>query len=268
MKAAIIGLIGLASFGPAVHAVVVDQATEYEQASSPTQDSQSQDASIFSSQEVQPSQPQTTLKPFVARYKSEWDVGFFSLDIKGTRRLEQLESGKWKLTFKADSSAASLKEVSTFELIDGQIQPLEYTYQVSGLVTEPDRHLEFDPAEEVVRDHKKNRDLTNQWAPGIQDAQTYMLQASLDLSLHPTLPLSYPVFEKKKTKLFNFEVVGEETIKTKIGKVNTVKIRQIRKDNREVIVWLDKDRQYLLARLIDKKKGKTRYRIDLVGIDS
>jgi len=207
------------------------------------------------------------LTPFTARYTSEWNLGWFSIDIKGSRKLEQQEDGHWKLTFKADSSAATLLEESIFDLENGQIQPLEYRYKVSGLVTEPDRSLEFLPNTEIIRDHKKKKDHTNQWAPGIQDAQTYMLQASLDLSLHPTLPLSYPVFEKKKTKVFNFEIIGEEVIKTRAGKLNTVKIQQVRKDNRKVTVWLLKDKQFLLARLVDKKNGKTRYKIDLVAID-
>ena len=273
MKAAIVGFIGLISVfsvcSTAV-AVVVDGATEPHQRQIDSAQSGKNTTTVSASSvdNQAPSSSDTNLRPFVARYKSEWDVGWFSIDIKGTRTLKQLENGHWQLIFKADSSAAALKEVSRFEVTDGQIQPLEYEYQVSGLVTEPDRHLEFIPTQEIVRDHKKKRDHTNQWAPGIQDAQTYMLQASLDLTLHPTLPLSYPVFEKKKTKLFNFEIVGEEVIKTQIGKLNTVKIKQVRKDSREVTVWLAKDHQYLLARLVDKKKGKTRYRIDLVGIDS
>lgn len=209
-----------------------------------------------------------TLQPFVAKYESKWDLGWFSIQIKGSRILKQLKDGNWQLTFDADSSAASLQETSVFELINGQIQPLTYNYKVTGLVTEPDRSLEFLPTKETVRDHKKRKDVTNQWAPGIQDAQTYMLQASLDLATHPTLPLSYPVFEKKKTKVFNFEVVGEEIIKTKAGKLATVKIQQVRKDNRRVTVWLAKDKQFLLVRLVDKKNGKTRYKIDLVAIES
>ena len=263
MKAAIIGFASLIGTCSMATAVVVEQTTELHSSGSVVSGASSgqTDLSPLSTPSTS-ALPASTLAPFTARYKSEWDVGFFSIDIEGTRSLEQLSDGQWRLTFKADSSAASLKEISTFELADGQIQPLDYQYQVSGLVTEPNRHLQFLPMQEIVRDHKKNRDHTN------QDAQTYMLQASLDLALHPTLPLSYPVFEKKKTKLFNFEIVGEEVIKSPLGKLNTVKIRQVRKDSREVIVWLDKDRQYLLARLIDKKKGKTRYRIDLVDIDS
>ena len=266
MKPVIVGLflcLGLA--GPA-HAVVDDSADALTQSGNTETDGSKQD-SWGDEPTSSTGEPKATLTPFNARYESEWNLGWFSIDIKGSRQLKRLDNDRWELVFEADSSAASLKEVSVFSVDDGQIQPLEYRYQVSGLVTEPDRSLEFRPDDEIIRDHKKNKDHTNQWAPGIQDAQTYMLQASLDLMLHPTLPLSYPVFEKKRTKVFNFEIVGEEIIKTRAGKLNTIKIQQVRKDNRRVTVWLIKDKQFLLARLVDKQNGKTRYKIDLVAID-
>ena len=220
----------------------------------------------------------TTLKPFSARYKTEWKLGWFSIDVEAERNLRQLPSGHWLLTFEAETSAAALKETSEFSFDDGQIKPLEYRYRATGLFNEADRTLLFSPQLKLIKDLENNKDYPKAWKNEVHDNLTYMLQASLDLSTlrkdtgSPENPannheLSYPVFEKKRVKDFQFRIIGEEQLSTRIGKLKTIKVEQIRqKKGREVFAWFAIDRGYQLVRLVDKEKGKTRYQIDITDL--
>lgn len=207
-----------------------------------------------------------TLTPFSADYRTEWKLGWFSIDIDAKRSLQRLANGNWFLSFEAETGAAALKETSEFSLKDGQIQPLEYHYDASGLFNEPDRSLLFLPPLRLVKDLKNNKNYPEAWQQEIQDNLTYMLQAGLDLAAGKT-ELAYTVFEKKRAKEFRFRVVGEEVINTRIGKLRTLKIEQIRdRKSREVFAWFAIDHHYNLVQLRDKENGKTRYQIDITHL--
>lgn len=213
-----------------------------------------------------PSPPRMTLQPFYARYETRYKLSFLSFDIEAERRLQPLDKQQWQISFDASASAASLHENARFRVVDGQIQPLEYSMRGSGLIQEDDRSLLFDHDQQQIRDMLEGSVFSNRWQQGIQDKLTYMLQASLDLAAGKEL-LSYPVFEKNKAKTYAFERLGNEQLNTRVGRLNTVKIRQIRKDRREITAWLAVDKNYLLVRLLDSEKGKTRYEINLVETD-
>jgi len=61
----------------------------------------------------------------------------------------------------------------------------------------------------------------------------------------------------KKLKQYRFEVVGEETLDTPLGKVTTIKVRRKENNNeeREIYAWFAKDFQYLLVRLQQEENG-------------
>lgn len=210
--------------------------------------------------------PEVQLTPFTAHYITEWKLGWFSIDIKAKRELKRLPNTNWQLTFVAETGAAKLKETSELSVKNQRIQPLHYRYRASGLFNEDDRTLKFLPESKSVLDQEKNKTHSNAWETEVQDNLTYMLQAGLDLAAGKT-EFTYPVFEKNTKKPFRFRVIGEEVLKTKAGTLTTVKVMQVREDkNREVYAWFDKDKHFLLVRLLDKKKGKKRYEINVTDI--
>lgn len=217
-------------------------------------------------QDVRAETATPVLHPFSASYKTEWKLGWFSIDIEASRTLRQLASGHWQLSFEAETSAAALKETSEFIFGNGRIMPQEYRYRASGLFNEPDRTLVFAPALHLVKDLENNRDYPKAWENEVQDNLTYMLQAGLDLA-QGKQELNYEVFEKKRSKTFSFRVIGEEELNTGIGHLQTIKVQQLRKkSNREIFAWFAIDHHYQLVRLVDKENGKTRYQIDITGL--
>lgn len=205
------------------------------------------------------------LKPFEAHYTSSYKLGFLNFEIEAKRQLTELDNNTWQLDFSASASAASLDERSRFRLIDGVITPLQYTLEGSGLIQEDDRALSFNTANKTITDDLNNKVYPDQWQTGLQDKLTYMLQISLDIAADKQ-NLDYPVFEKNKLKNYRFEIIGEEILTTRVGPLKTIKIRQVRKDKRDITAWLAMDKQYLLVKLVDKDKNHKRYEIDLVSI--
>lgn len=214
---------------------------------------------------AQAAQSSEPLKPFKAYYKSKIRLGWFSIGVKATRELSQQADGNWLLDFTAEASVAKVKESSLMRFNNGQYQPLSYRYRATGLVDEPDQTLNFKASNRRVEDLENNKTF-NVWNNKIQDNISYMMQASLDLMANKT-ELVYPVFERRKIKDFKFKILAKENLKTDFGVLKTIKIEQvIENKNKHIYAWLASDYQYVLARLQEVDKGKTRYNIELTDL--
>lgn len=205
------------------------------------------------------------LKPFKAHYKSSIRLGWFSVGVKAIREFKQQTDGNWLLNFTAEASVAKVVETSLMSFKNGQYQPISYRYRATGLVDEPDQTLSFKADKKLVDDLENNKAF-KVWNDKIQDNISYMLQASLDLMANKK-NLSYPVFERRKIKDFKFEIIAEEHLKTDFGTLNSLKIKLLGSPKDEQVhAWLAKDYQYLLVRLQETRKGKTRYKIELTDL--
>jgi hypothetical protein len=72
-------------------------------------------------------------------------------------------------------------------------------------------------------------------------------------------PNPYDIVDRKRLKQYRFELLGEELVETPIGKLNTVKLKRLRKEGspRETIIWLAKDWDFLLTKIHQKENGKS-----------
>ncbi|MFG1490851.1 DUF3108 domain-containing protein, partial [Oceanospirillum sp. HFRX-1_2] len=85
-----------------------------------------------------------------------------------------------------------------------------------------------------------------------QDLLSYQLKLRYDLMQNPEQKkFQYPVADGGKIKYFTFRVVGEEILKTPMGRLNTIKLESLRHSKMDVehIVWLAKDWDNLLVRI-------------------
>lgn len=212
-----------------------------------------------------------TKKPypaFTADYNATWSGGWFPINVDAKRSLIYLADGRAKLIFEADSSIAGLKEISTFRFSDNSIQPLQYRYIRTGLFKEPDRNQIFDWQKNLIVNGDNQKVFEGHWNDQVQDNLSYNLQASIDLKQGKT-QFTYPVFDRKKIKNFNFQLVGFESLNTHVGTLRTVKIEQLEsnKSKKKTYIWFATDYDYLLVRLKQKQKDGQTYQIDLTGAD-
>lgn len=202
---------------------------------------------------------------FTADYNATWTGGWFPINVDAKRSLRYQEDGSAVLTFEADSAIAGLEEISTFRFLNNTIQPLQYRYLRTGLFKEPDRNQLFDWQEKKVINGDSKKVFEGHWHEKIQDNLSYNMQASIDLKQGKT-QFTYPVFDRKKIKDFKFQLVGFESLKTKVGTLRTVKIEQL-EEKTKTFIWFAKDYDYLLVRLKQKQKDGQTYQIDLTGAD-
>lgn len=206
-----------------------------------------------------------TLKPFRVQYRTRVKLGWIKLDVNATRTLKQLNNDEWEIRFDATASVGQINEYSRFRLMDNKIEPIIYRRRASGLIDKYNQTLEFNNDSQQIIDLETELPLPIQWQAGIQNDLTYMLQIILDLKNNKE-KFSYPVYQKNRIKVLNFGVTGREVIKTQAGIFETLKISQIRNDNKRVEAWFTDDDFHHFIRLLDQKDGEVRYRIDAVDI--
>jgi len=80
--------------------------------------------------------------------------------------------------------------------------------------------------------------------------------------------LTYTVLEKEKLKKFQFHIVKEEKIKTKLGSLNTIKLyRESKSGKHRSTIWLAKDLDYFIVRMMQEKDGKLVTKAEITHIE-
>ncbi|WP_231491603.1 DUF3108 domain-containing protein [Microbulbifer sp. HZ11] len=202
------------------------------------------------------------LVPFTAIYEAE----FSGFGVKAERKLTGSPQS-WRLDFSAHSMFAKIEEYSRFAQQGTRLTPQHYDYQKSGLGRDRHTALSFeDGGKRILNIYDKSRSIDN--APAnIQDKISYQLQLAIDIANGKT-PLQYQVADGKKIRDYEFEVAGEETINTPMGKVRTIKVQRVRgKDaDRVTNIWFAPEWNYALVKLMQREENGKSYQITLTKL--
>jgi len=179
--------------------------------------------------------------------------------ITVTHSLAVEADGTQKMHFRAESWFASIDEVSHLRWDDekSQVKPLHYVYKRRGVGRNRDAELSFDWDKQIVVNNVQNSSWKMDISQQVQDKLSYQLQLQQDL-LDGKSKFVYQIADGGRLKEYAFEIVGEETLDTPLGKVNTVKVKRTRENSdRITFAWLAKDWDYLLVRMQQEEKGDT-----------
>ncbi|AMO57136.1 DUF3108 domain-containing protein [Endozoicomonas montiporae] len=203
-----------------------------------------------------PGKPEATVpaqtiqpKPFTAHYSTRYS-GFRA---RGSRSLTQ-QDNEWILEFGADASVVSLMETTRFTINKGQVKPLQYRYKRGGLFGSKPEEATFDwKTMQAKWDHE---DLPVTFPANAQDKLSYQYQLGLDLAAGKT-DLRYPVIDDDEVYEREFIIEGEEVLETDAGKLNTVRVK-IKRDNnkRQTWIWFAKDWDYVLVKFHQKDESE------------
>ncbi|WP_252176082.1 DUF3108 domain-containing protein [Endozoicomonas sp. 4G] len=202
-----------------------------------------------------PAQPaEATLKPFTAEYKAEVS----GISGSGTRSLKK-EGDQWVLNFSANASviiaSISLDETTRFNLQKGQVRPLDYRYERSGIGGKPAKTAKFDWKTMKASWQQDDKQSTVSFKPGAQDPLSYQLQLRLDLKAGKK-ELAYPVVDDDEVYERRFVIEADEVLNTPAGPLNTTRVKVVREDkDRETWIWFAKDWDYVLVQLHQKENG-------------
>jgi len=218
--------------------------------------------------EAQPSLPSAPIlrpKDFRAIYKAK----FSGFSIEASRELHTLPNQQQQLSFRASTWLAKLNETSRFSWGDlGQLIPRRYEYHRSGLGKPRDAVLDFDWARLRVVNNVQAKPWSMTIPELTLDKLSYQLQLRSDL-LNGKQSLQYDIADGGRLKTYLFEMVGEEMLQTRLGKLATVKIKKIRSTGkkRTTYIWMAKNWDYLLVKLQQTENNGKTYAIHLLSAE-
>lgn len=192
-------------------------------------------------------------KTFDNQYKAK----LYGFNITVTNRLTKHADNHYDLLFKFDSMIGNITETSSMQWDQAKqtIKPLHYVYKRRGLGKDRDADLTFDWNKKTVTNKVQQTNWKMDITQRVQDKLSYQIQLQQDL-ISGQKNFSYQIADGGHLKEYTFATLGEEILDTPLGKVNTVKVKRSRdNDKRVTYAWLAKDWNYLLVRLQQEEKG-------------
>ncbi|ADZ90770.1 DUF3108 domain-containing protein [Marinomonas mediterranea] len=206
--------------------------------------------------------PDSFIPPYSATYSTVWKKGI-SLKVEGTQTLSKTSDNVWNFKFKASTLIASLHEEVSFTKQDETIVPLSYFYKSQVLGKKRKATLTFDWDKNTVKNDIKNKPWNMKIEEGTIDKLGVQLQIRNDLRNHKK-DLTYKIADGGHVKHWSFARRGTETIDTKIGRVNAIKVE--RTDNtskkKQTYFWFAPSLNYLLVKMEHYEDGES-YKLNL-----
>ncbi len=112
---------------------------------------------------------------------------------------------------------------------------------------------------------EKGKAISLPLTPGLLDKSTYQLALQEDVAAGKK-SMRYRVVDGDDIDTYEFRVVGSESVKTKAGRIEAIKVERVRdpsQSKRETQLWFAKDWDYLLVSLRQVEKDGKEYQIVL-----
>ena len=157
-----------------------------------------------------------------------------------------------------------IEETSVWILEDNQIRPQSYVYQRTGGKKDKFLKLDFDWSNQLISVNDKKQSWSLDSEEYTLDKLIYQLALMRDLQ-RDKKELSYQVTDGEKLKTYNISILGMETILTPLGKIEAIKLKRIRNDEkaRQTTLWCAPTLNYLPVRIEHIEKDGTTFTAEL-----
>lgn len=154
-----------------------------------------------------------------------------------------------------------IRERSTFRIVDGRIEPLEY-HEDDGPSREKDNvALQFDWNARQVHGNAGAKSVTQPLETGTQDPLSVQIALMRELAAGNS-PTHFLLFDKTEAAEYHYTREGNVTLDTPLGRLETVVYRSDRPDSDRVMrFWLAPTLGYLPVRAERKRRGKTEFEL-------
>ena len=201
-----------------------------------------------------------SVPPFVAKYTVygkglPLGEGSISLEHTGANQY-RMSSHVWPTGLAAMMVSDRIDEYAEGELRDGQVLPKSYQQQRSGGKQSHDERANFNWAQQQVETRFDGQVAQLALKPGLVDPLSLHLLVISDLSRNQ-LPAEYSFVDEREIKTYQIQKQGEETLKTPLGNLLTVRIKQQKPDSTRITtLWFAPQLNYLPVQIVQEKKGK------------
>ena len=135
----------------------------------------------------------------------------------------------------------------------GQLYPLLYSYSRSGRKSRQ-VDIRFDWEARIAHHNANDKRWQLEIVPGTLDKLSYVIAAMADLS-RGKKDINYTVANGKILKRYRLKNLGEDSIETSLGVLDTVILHYKNSNNRETTFWCAPKFRYLPVRLIHRSRG-------------
>jgi len=161
--------------------------------------------------------------------------------------------------------SGAISERTTLEDIDETVRPLDYSSLDTIARPHRDTRYFFNQESDRVTGQYKTRLVDVPMRPGGHNRIS--AQVAIMLALRSkTWTSGFPIFDRGRWKDYEFEIAGEETVKTPSGHFETVEIRYSSADNaKSWSLYCAESLNYLPVMIIFREGSKTKSRALLTG---
>ncbi len=194
------------------------------------------------------------LKPYTAQYKTS--ARGMSLTLN--RELKLGENGVYTLTNGGGILIVGFKEKSQFRVEGTRVIPSTYVYQGTGLMNRR-REVRFTPGADTLRSLYKDKWYDLPYTENTLDRMSQQEQVRLLLLNDPTPTddVVITVADGKRVKDYTLVFVGEETLQTPLGKVDTLHFKRIHDNpDRKSDTWIAPAWDFMMVKTIHIEDGK------------
>ena len=202
---------------------------------------------------------EASLSPYHATYSST--IKGISAELK--QNLEHRGANLRLINNSASVLFVGFKEQAEFVERNGKVISKRYDYR-NKMSSRRNSSLRFDWHNNTVTDIK-HKQPPLAIPKGTMDMLSFHVQLRLDLINNPQFTeKNYSLVESSKLKTYTVTHLGEELINTPVGEYKAVKLKQQRPGkNKHTLIWLAKEKEYLLLRLQRIEKGQVVYQVNL-----
>lgn len=208
------------------------------------------DTSLATAARIAEPTPSPALKTYEARYQASAmglsATAYRSLTLEGEQyRLQNSIS----LTL-LGATVGSVTETSIFSLKEGDVTPLQYHYEQTGVGARSEQ-VDFDWQRNTAHSVAGDRNWMLPLTPGVMDRLSFSLQLGRDIDGSAHQEFSYQLVDRDDIDIHQYRITAEEVISTPAGDIDTLRIERVRESdsNRHTVVWLARDWGNMLVKL-------------------
>ncbi len=183
----------------------------------------------------------SSLPPYEANYTAKMR----GIRINSEREFVETGENTYKLSWSAKALWMRIKEWSEFKIIDDKVIPISYHYTRKGLGSDRPVHVYFDWEKMQASGEKGKKKYSYPLEPGTVDKLSFQVQMQLDLIRNSSLQsMEYKVAAHSGLREYKFTLEGQESLKTNLGKFDTLVFRRDKKDS-TIRLYMSPEQYYL-----------------------
>ncbi|MCK9563001.1 MAG: DUF3108 domain-containing protein [Bacteroidales bacterium] len=201
--------------------------------------------------------------PALQPYRAVYTARYNRMPIEAHRRL-RVDGDGFTLVTEARNLLGRIHEEESFHLDNqGGLIPGDYVYDRSILGTSRKETTAVNAAAGTSVSHRKGEETVLDFHPGQLGPLSYQIAMAADLAARDldgdATRLSYTVIHRGRLREYTYEVLNQSVdLDTPLGTLSTIKVERVREnDDRETVLWLAPELNYLPVQLMQVEDGET-----------